>query len=505
MGNKNEKRLRGFLLKVKPLIYILITSFSVSLLTTQTLIYIYTINIIDFHVGELLNHSENVVIEQINALSSAEKIKGNECSISDLKTLKTISLQSQFISDIGKIQNGKVICSALWGSNEIPYNLDGGRLTKNGFTIWDGFRGFQVRDVQIDMTYIGASFIVTSPGAFSSYKKIEGILLETTDFNGKIIIHSFGKSNGVNISRVRCSKYFDFCIKGKKSYLLNINNNYHVSLFILFSFLIGAAVSFAHQKYTLINSSLGKRLTKALKEKKIHAHYQPIFNIKKGTITGFEALARWHDSIHGQVGPDVFMCEAKNSKIYNKINKYLLDLVLSDFDEILKKRMDIYLSINMDSKLLLEEGFICFFTLLIKDKNINPSQIAIEILESSTIGLDALASVVNELRRVGFKVFIDDFGVGYSSLSYLSSLNVDAVKIDKYFTQSAGTNSPTWLVLLKIIEITSTLKFMTIFEGIESHMQEYTILEHCCDAFGQGWLYSKAMPKEDVIKFLEHN
>jgi sensor c-di-GMP phosphodiesterase-like protein len=101
---------------------------------------------------------------------------------------------------------------------------------------------------------------------------------------------------------------------------------------------------------------------------------------------------------------------------------------------------------------------------------------------------------VQEVRRLGFQVFIDDFGTGYSGLAYLGRLDVDKIKIDRIFTQAAGTGSAAAMILLKIFEVAKDIDTGVVFEGVETPEQMRAILDFCPDALAQGWLYSKAVP-----------
>jgi sensor c-di-GMP phosphodiesterase-like protein len=125
---------------------------------------------------------------------------------------------------------------------------------------------------------------------------------------------------------------------------------------------------------------------------------------------------------------------------------------------------------------------------------VTPEQVAIEILEGATAEISQMGLKIDNLRIAGYKILLDDFGSGYSSLAYLAKLNIDVIKIDKSFTQAAGTDSPAAFVLKKVYEIAHALNAKIVFEGVETEHQKKAILEIYPDALMQGWLFSKALP-----------
>lgn len=242
--------LSSFLLQNKSNILFFLLFFLVSFSTTLAGAYFYSNKSIDSNINNLLNHAENIAINQINALGAAEKIKDGECSLSDLKALRTIVFQSRYIRDIGKIKNGIVICSALWGRENGPYKLDGGRLTKNGFTIWDGHGGFEIFDTPTDITSIGSSFIVTSPDAFEPYKTKSKVQIEIFALSSNDVLHSFGDTTIEGGTRLKCSNYFDFCVRGKLSPFFDIGKNKFISLAIALGFIISCISTFLYNRWS---------------------------------------------------------------------------------------------------------------------------------------------------------------------------------------------------------------------------------------------------------------
>ncbi|WP_187297941.1 EAL domain-containing protein [Pseudomonas putida] len=259
------------------------------------------------------------------------------------------------------------------------------------------------------------------------------------------------------------------------------------------------ALNAAHQ-YRRVRNSLSYRLKYAIKSKLISTYYQPIVYGKTGKAAGFEVLARWHDKKYGSVPPNIFIQKAEDLGLQDKLSKLIVSRALEECSRGLACNPDIYLSLNVNTKDLLDGDLVQHISETAKNHGISASQIAIEILEGTTAEISQIESKIESIRAYGYKVLIDDFGSGYSSLSYLARLNVDIIKIDKSFSQAAGTDSPAAVVLRKIHEIANALNSKIIFEGVETEAQKKAILDFCPDALIQGWVFSKALPISELTE-----
>ena len=125
---------------------------------------------------------------------------------------------------------------------------------------------------------------------------------------------------------------------------------------------------------------------------------------------------------------------------------------------------------------------------------ISPQSLTIEITETSTVRRDRAVNTIRSLRERGHSVHIDDFGTGYSSLSYLQDLSVDAIKIDRSFTQSIGTGSVTMAILPQILAMAEALNLQVIVEGVETPEQAAYFADAKLPVQTQGWLYGRPVP-----------
>jgi sensor c-di-GMP phosphodiesterase-like protein len=130
------------------------------------------------------------------------------------------------------------------------------------------------------------------------------------------------------------------------------------------------------------------------------------------------------------------------------------------------------------------------------------ASVVIEITESSTALHKVALEAIRHLRRLGHHVHIDDFGTGYSNLSYLHDLSVDAIKIDRSFTQAIGTEAVTVSILPQILAMAKTLNLQVIVEGIETSQQASYFIGGAKSILGQGWLFGRPVPPVEFLRLL---
>ena len=232
--------------------------------------------------------------------------------------------------------------------------------------------------------------------------------------------------------------------------------------------------------------------------------YQPVMDLKKDQITCFEALARLNTEKLGLVGPLEFIPLAEKTKLIHQIGEKVIIKAFS-FLRKLKEHgyNNIRVSINISLIQLLNPDFPRRLFELIKEMQINPQNICIELTETIFISdFDKTNKVIGKIRETGIHVAIDDFGTGYSSLSRETELNADCMKIDKYFVDRLLDTNPNKSITGDIISMSRKLGHCIIAEGVEHDLQLRYLKEHNCDKI-QGYLISKPLSEEDAIEFLK--
>ncbi|GCW35714.1 membrane-anchored cyclic-di-GMP phosphodiesterase [Escherichia coli] len=174
--------------------------------------------------------------------------------------------------------------------------------------------------------------------------------------------------------------------------------------------------------------------------------------------------------------------------------------VFEDMGDWLRQHSQQHISINLESTVLTSEKIPQLLREMINHYQVNPRQIALELTEREFADPKTSAPIISRYREAGHEIYLDDFGTGYSSLSYLQDLDVDILKIDKSFVDALEYKN----VTPHIIEMAKTLKLKMVAEGIETSKQEEWLRQHGVH-YGQGWLYSKALPKEDFLRWAEQH
>ena len=243
----------------------------------------------------------------------------------------------------------------------------------------------------------------------------------------------------------------------------------------------------------------------AIKNKEFELYYQPIFNIDKEKITGCEALIRWIHPDKGIISPGKFINIAEENGAIIEIGK----LVFESACEYAKRMhcsgyKEFYVSVNISPYQLLYEGFTNFIIDTIDTIGVKPENIVIEITESVLIeSLELAIDKLKELKSNKIKIALDDFGCGYSSLTYLKMLPIDRVKIDKSFIDDIKSENDTKNMTNIIILMAKQLGLDVVAEGVEEKYQLDYLKKHSCDML-QGYFISKPMPEEEFLNLINN-
>lgn len=232
--------------------------------------------------------------------------------------------------------------------------------------------------------------------------------------------------------------------------------------------------------------------------------YQPIIELRTGSIWGFEALARLRTKKLGLLSPAEFIPLAEKTKLILPIGEKVIVRALSFLNRLKEHGYDeISVSINISATQLLTTGFTDRLFELICEMQVNPKKVGIEITESVFVyDHENINNIIKKLREAGLSVAIDDFGTGYSSLAREKELKVTCMKIDKYFIDKLLETDLNKAITSDIISMSHKLGHCAIAEGVEHEIQLRYLKEHGCDRV-QGYLISKPLDEEDAIKFLK--
>lgn len=245
-----------------------------------------------------------------------------------------------------------------------------------------------------------------------------------------------------------------------------------------------------------------RMLQRALKQRQLCLHYQPIIDIKNEKCVGAEALLRWPGCKEQVMSPAEFIPLAEKKGMIAQITDYVVEEVFSDMGTFLAANPQLYISINLSASDFHSSRLIAMIADKAHEHGVLAQQIKVEVTERGFIDVPKTTPVIQAFRQAGYEVAIDDFGTGYSNLHNLYSLNVDILKIDKSFIDTLTTNSTSHLIAEHIIEMAQSLRLKTIAEGVETADQVSWLLKRGVQ-YCQGWHFAKALPPQDFIHWLQ--
>lgn len=259
---------------------------------------------------------------------------------------------------------------------------------------------------------------------------------------------------------------------------------------------------------------LETQMGKALSQQEFEAYYQPIIQFKTGQLKGFEALARWNHPQLGLICPDQFIPMAEENGLIKQLGQIILTLACqhlqqwnSEFaqtspDGSLTTGPDITISVNLSAKQLYQRQIVHEIKSIVDNAGVDPTQIILELTESSFIRSDAeILGRIHKLQEFGIRLFLDDFGAGYSSLRYLNTLPLNGLKIDRLFTEKLHNNRQTQAIVRSIVVVAQALNMEMVAEGIETLQQAQDLYSLGC-TYGQGFLYSPPVSYDVAKGFL---
>jgi diguanylate cyclase (GGDEF)-like protein len=253
-----------------------------------------------------------------------------------------------------------------------------------------------------------------------------------------------------------------------------------------------------------IEKNLTNLVTKNEYNDQFNILYQPIVEKNaKGDykIIGSEALLRWRNPELGSVKPDSFIPVAEETNLISEIGEWIFYKTCTEYNTLLKKISDpLYLSVNFSAKQLRSARVINKLEKILKSTDFDPGNLQLELTETSYLDdHNEIIENINELERLGIKIALDDFGVGFASLSYLHKVPASTIKIDKSFIKYLSTSPKHKELVKSIILLGKNLNKDVVAEGVEQVEDLYLLDAHKCSKF-QGFLFSAPV---DLEKFAE--
>ncbi|SFO46451.1 sensor c-di-GMP phosphodiesterase, contains CSS-motif sensor and EAL domain [Candidatus Pantoea varia] len=465
----------------------------------------------------LLSQAERMSDSAWDMITVLRQFNHQPCSQIE-NQLQRIGSLNPYFRAIGKMEQGNIACSSVYGSR--PGLLKGMIMRDvpiTGKAWWSlsiaGTSGVPDRPAVI--------FMRNLPDGEGFWAVIEGQYL--IDFMRAIssshLYHfSMAFSGGAPISfgdpQIAASSWFEPMIYQATS------NRYPLSVTLIASpselisawrqvmfIIMPMAAIFSILLMMLMSTWLQRRISwrdeirRAITSDQFRAHYQPVYDNRLQRCSGAEALLRWTTPDGKGVRPDIFIGAAEAEGMIVPLTRHLLDLIAEDVQEW-QVEPHFHLAINVAADHLQHPDFVddmLHFAERIKDKQF---LITLELTERSLIKDGAeVARKLEQLRGCGMKVAIDDFGTGHCSLSYLQTFKIDYLKIDRGFISAIESLEGRTPVLDAIIQLSHELELEVLGEGVETALQ-FSYLQRRGVVFIQGYYYARPMDNTALVAWL---
>lgn len=244
-------------------------------------------------------------------------------------------------------------------------------------------------------------------------------------------------------------------------------------------------------------------LDRGVSSRELFLLYQPKVELGTGMLQGVEALVRWRHPTRGIVPPDQFIALAESAGLMNNLTDFVLGEALHQQKAWVENGLDIQMAVNLSPLNLQNEQLADRIVSLCAAEDVMPGRVTLEITETAAMSnaLEAL-DILTRLRLKGFRLSIDDFGTGFSSLSRLRRLPVTEIKVDRSFVGDMLTSPDAFVIVKTVIALAHNMNLASVAEGIETEEHYKMLMELGCE-LGQGYGIAKPMPAEDLIRWNE--
>ncbi|NNN20516.1 MAG: EAL domain-containing protein [Acidimicrobiales bacterium] len=264
-------------------------------------------------------------------------------------------------------------------------------------------------------------------------------------------------------------------------------------------------------------TSLENSLHRALERDELVVYFQPVVNLSSLRVVGVEALVRWNHPDQGLMAPDTFIPTAEETGLIVPIGAWVLNCAcqtMETWKQGSNERQDDRIpcepfaytpgngglvEVNLSGRQIGDPDIVATVAEAISKSSLSPDQLVLEITESTLMDdPEAALSVLEDLKSLGVKLAVDDFGTGFSSLAYLHKFPIDVLKIDKSFVMEMGNREEDTAIVRAVIDLGHTLGLEIVAEGVESSNQMEILQALGCD-MAQGYLFSHPLPAASLL------
>ncbi|UQZ82490.1 Cyclic di-GMP phosphodiesterase Gmr [Paenibacillus konkukensis] len=259
--------------------------------------------------------------------------------------------------------------------------------------------------------------------------------------------------------------------------------------------------SHLNDEVTLKRFTLVRDIQQAIAGKQFYLEYQPRYDIKNQRVTCVEALLRWKHPSWGIVPPGEFIPIAEESGLIVELGKWALQTACREIKP-LAEAWDFNLSVNVSVVQIMNQEFVATIKQILEAERFDPRRLELEITESALYNSEEkMRYFLDELKGLGIQVSLDDFGAGYSSLSFIQKYAIDTVKLDKTFVNTLTVNDRNAKIFSSIVSLLKSLETNVVAEGIETIEHYHFLTKNECDE-AQGYLFSRPIPVHQLIEMV---
>jgi sensor c-di-GMP phosphodiesterase-like protein len=460
---------------------------------------------------EAVARSERVFTTARDGLGRLQRPDSELCTDAHLAAMQAMTFSSPYLQEFAVIRDGQLVCTS-WGRLATPATVGPpDYVSPTGFRVWyaweakavaPGRRAIAVAQgsmqVLIDPAHL-VDVVTDKPSLALLVFALpsRSVLSATSAAQAESLAASFDPA-GIVLDDDRLVTYaasdlvpLAAAASAPRSELVDAWRSYALRLLpfgvLAALIMIGLVLWLANRRL-----SLRGELEAAIKGHEFEVHYQPIVSLETGRCLAAEALVRWRRADGTSVRPDLFIPLAEETGLIVPITAQVVRTVARELGGVLRANPDLRVSINLSAADIAAPSTRQLLAEALQAGGMRPSQLALEITERGAVDPRVSARAMAELRAAGHQIYIDDFGTGYSNLSYLETLHVDGIKIDKAFVDAVGADAATSGVIGHIIDMARSLRLAVVAEGVETGSQA-EFLRARGVPMAQGWLYGKAV------------
>lgn len=452
---------------------------------------------------ELAAERGHTIVEQVRAtLDGLEAPAGPRCSAADVARMRAGTIDVRFIEEIGFQRDDQLLCNS-WG--EVNQAM---RLSPTHTVVGPGVQlraaGFSLASPGTRLVSVAGSgyYAYVAPGRFVDIAVPDQVGLAVATAAGEAIApRQQAGDDGERLRVTHADGIFSIVATLPMQQVAHAATRQRWAMLPLAALCslagLGGLAGWLRRRL-----SLAGELRVALARRQLQVVYQPLIDLASGRCIGAEALARWQHPSGRWITADVFIAEAERHGLVGRITVQVIQAVIQDMGPLLRHHPWLHISINLSAQDIDDDSARRELACLMALHGLAANQIWLEMTERGFMNAELARAAIGGLRANGHRILIDDFGTGYSSLSYLQTLPVDGLKIDKSFVDMIASDTSASGVIDHIIDMAKSLGLMIVAEGVETVQQAHYLRQRGVQ-FGQGWLFSKALPADHFLTFCQ--